>query len=45
MTKKEMTEKKLRAWVSKKVKDVYIHVAKGWDDCGFIAAWKKVDRE
>ncbi|MDD4819745.1 MAG: peptidylprolyl isomerase [Flavobacteriales bacterium] len=45
MTKQEMTNKKLSQWVAKKTKDVYIYLADGWDDCNFVANWKKVDRE
>ena len=45
LAKQELQEKKLREWVSKKSKDVFVKISPGWEDCKFGTSWAKIRHE
>ena len=45
LAKQELQEKKLREWVSKKSKDVFVKISPGWEDCKFVTSWAKIRHE
>ena len=45
MTKEYLQERIIREWVSKKSKEVFVHINDDWKDCPFISSWKKPPRD
>ena len=45
LAKKDLQDRKLREWVSKKSKEVFVHVNEDWKECPFVTDWNKIRRE
>ena len=45
LAKKDLEDRKLREWVSKKSKEVFVHVNEDWKDCSFVSDWSKIRRD
>lgn len=45
LAKRDLQDRKLRDWVSKKSKEVFVHVNEDWKDCSFVSDWSKTRRE
>lgn len=45
MAKKELENTKLRDWVSKQSREVFVHINDDWRDCDFVADWGRIRRD
>ena len=39
-----MEDNIIKEWVSKKSKEIFIHINDDWKDCPFLSEWQKVHR-
>ena len=45
MCESSLKSKKLVEWLDKKIKETYVRIEDGWDDCEFIhSGWLKLKR-
>lgn len=44
LAKQEMEDNIIKEWVSKKSKEIFIHINDDWKDCSFLSEWQKVHR-